>query len=527
MADAQLLFIGDNDNGQCLLRDRDILTPTTAPRDWLSDGKHVLKMAVGNALTLLLADDNQLFAVGSNEYGQLGRGHRNTDDPDNRVPRPVTGFGLERITQIAAGYGHCAAVTEGGKLFLWGRNTFGQCGTGTAGGKVLAATRCDFAALADADARVVFVACGFGHTMALTSDGGVIAFGRNSFGQLGTGNNDDQPTPERLTCAALAGVRIVGCAAGSRFTQLVSDDGRVFAMGRNDHGQLGTGDTTNVNTPTEINAVRFGGAAVAAVACGHSHTMAITRGEGKLYCWGQGECGATGLGHRRDAMTPQPVIGALAETRVVRIAAGLDHSCALAEDGRVFAFGDCVGIPDAGEQGTPQLLQEGALAAGTTVRALGTGGYAKHAAFIMGKTPTTPGDGGILDNLRQLLFRLSDLFQKGRELKLLSDLQARKPNDALSADSMTPRERSLHALFEVQEVAVNELAEKIFEIQVPNAIDTAAVTRQLAKYKAHMARKPSANGATGAGRESSVGLLIAKFEKGNVKNAVAKAALKF
>jgi len=161
-------------------------------------------------------------------------------------------------------------------------------------------------------------------------------------------------------------VRIVGCAAGGHCTQLVSDDGRVFAMGLNDHGQLGTGDTTNVNTPTEIDAAHFGGAPVAAVACGTSHTMAITRGEGKLYGWGVGMFGATGLGHTDDATTPQPVVGALADARVVRIAAGAKHSCALVEDGRVFALGSAHGIPAAGRQGTPQLLEEGALAAGGT-----------------------------------------------------------------------------------------------------------------------------------------------------------------
>jgi alpha-tubulin suppressor-like RCC1 family protein len=111
-------------------------------------------------------------------------------------------------------------------------NFYGQCGTGTAGGNVLAATRCEYGTLADADVRVVFVACGYAHTVALTSDGGVIVFGSNIYGQLGTGNNGGlQPTPVRLACAALDGVRVVGCAAGDNFAQLVSDDGRVFATG--------------------------------------------------------------------------------------------------------------------------------------------------------------------------------------------------------------------------------------------------------------------------------------------------------
>ena len=104
MALPQVFFIGNNTRGQCFLPDAGdhIFVPAAAPRDWLPDGKHVLKTVAGYELTLLLADDNLLFAVGKNECGQLGRGHSNNNDPDNRVPRPVTGFGLERITLVAA-----------------------------------------------------------------------------------------------------------------------------------------------------------------------------------------------------------------------------------------------------------------------------------------------------------------------------------------------------------------------------------------------------------------------------------------
>ena len=397
---AQLFFIGNNEKGQCLLPDAgdSIDVPTAAQLDWLPDGTRILHTAVGDFFTLLLTDDNQLYAVGRNATGQLGRGHRDDEDPP--VPRLVTGFGLERITQIAAGYNHCAALTEDGKLFLWGSNAEGQCGTGAFGGYVLNPLHCSSGALEDEDVRVVFVACGSAHTVALTSDGGVIAFGSNTNGQLGMGNDDyRQTTPERLDL--LEDVRIMCCAAGDHFTQLVSNDGHVFAMGKNNVGQLGTGDTINVNTPTPID---FGGAPVAAVACGVNHTMAITRGEGTLYCWGIGRFGRTGLGHMDDATTPQPVVGDLAGTRVVRIAAGYTHSCALAEDGRVFAFGTAHGIPGPGGwNGMPQPI-----AVGATVCALGTGCYGTHAAFIAGAPPTEPGDGWLFEKIRQLKSQLAE-----------------------------------------------------------------------------------------------------------------------
>ena len=125
----------------------------------------------------------------------------------------MTGFGGERVTRIAAGCSHCAALMESGQLFVWGYNFSGQCGTGAAGGYVLVATRCAAGALAD-DVRVVLVACGGFHTVALTSDGGIIVFGANDFGQLGTGNfAADQSTPTLHASDALNGVCLVSCAA--------------------------------------------------------------------------------------------------------------------------------------------------------------------------------------------------------------------------------------------------------------------------------------------------------------------------
>ena len=408
-----LITAGNNSYGKCLLPGTaDIAVPTNTSLSCLPDRNHVLQTAVGFVFTLLLDDHGIVYAVGNNSRGALGRGDNNDDDPDNLVPRPVPG--LERIVQIAAGKDHCAAVTDSGQLLMWGDNGSGQCGTGVAGGNVLAATQCDAGALAG-NVRVVFVACGMFHTVALTSDGGVIVFGDNYSGQLGTGNNDRQLIPKRL--AALAG--IVGCAAGSMFTHLVSAEGRVFAMGDNDFGQLGLGHTNHVITPHEIDAAHFDGQKVAAVACGFNHTMAITR-EGKLFSCGSGYNGSTGLGHTTHTNTPQPVVAPLANMRVMRIVAGMNRSFALTNDGRVFGFGNIIGVPAAGAQDIP-LLQEGALA-GTTVSALSTGCYASHVVFIAGAPPTAPG----FDALRQTSWQR-------RRLLLLALLQRRRDQPAAAA----------------------------------------------------------------------------------------------
>lgn len=60
------------------------------------------------------------------------------------------------------------------------------------------------------------------------------------FGQLGLGKHDDAPLPELVT--GLAGHQIVQLACGWRHSLAVSAEGQVFAWGRAGNGQLGLGE---------------------------------------------------------------------------------------------------------------------------------------------------------------------------------------------------------------------------------------------------------------------------------------------
>mgnify|MGYP001448205282 CR=1 FL=1 len=279
-----------------------------------------------------------------------------------------------------------AAITEEGKLYLWGVNRFGQCGI-PASDEVQVATLCQSGALSDKDVFVVSVACGAGHTVVLTREGGVIVLGSNNYGQIGMGNEQ----PREMEIAAWLpslGVRIVGCEVGSTYTVLVSEDGRVFVTGSNFCGHLGLGHTNEVNTVQEIEAKHFGYAPVAAVKCGQFHTLALTR-EGKVFSWGMSHYGAAGPDTENEITTPQLMTGPLANERVVRIGAGRWHSLALTDKGQVFGLGKGTIVPAGGEQGVPQLLH-GELSERTVCK-LNNCYWRDTPVFIIGKPPVEPG----------------------------------------------------------------------------------------------------------------------------------------
>jgi hypothetical protein len=93
-------------------------------------------------------------------------------------------------------------------------------------------------------------------------------------------------------------------AAGFSHSLVLARDGRVWGWGQNDHGQLGLGDTAPRAAPC---AVEWEMPAVAAVACGEWHSLALTA-DGLLYAWGMGAYGQLGAGAHDSLHLPTPVL---------------------------------------------------------------------------------------------------------------------------------------------------------------------------------------------------------------------------
>lgn len=119
-----------------------------------------------------------------------------------------------------------------------------------------------------------------------------------------------------------AALKVVRVAAGGEHACALLETGAVWCWGRNDHGQLGNGSTTDSPAPV---AVKIDGVVFEDLAAGDRHTCAISSA-GKVYCWGTGADGRLGNGAMADA--PAPVqVQMLQSARIV--VAGFDFTCAL------------------------------------------------------------------------------------------------------------------------------------------------------------------------------------------------------
>jgi len=143
-------------------------------------------------------------------------------------------------TAIAAGGNHSLAIGSNGNVYAWGFNYEGQLGNGidsqnstTPQSKVPVLVKLPAGVTARA------IAAGENHSLAIGSDGKLYAWGWNNFGQLGIGSTDtDRPTPVVVTLSA--GVTPTAITAGSLHSLATGSDGNLYAWGSNDSGELAT-----------------------------------------------------------------------------------------------------------------------------------------------------------------------------------------------------------------------------------------------------------------------------------------------
>ncbi|CAH8319801.1 unnamed protein product [Eruca vesicaria subsp. sativa] len=87
----------------------------------------------------------------------------------------------------------------------------------------------------DLSRKITYLAAGEAHTIALTGDGCVYSWGRGMFGRIGTGGETDELVPARVEfdSSDRTAARIVGIASGAYHSLAVSDDGSVWCWGYN------------------------------------------------------------------------------------------------------------------------------------------------------------------------------------------------------------------------------------------------------------------------------------------------------
>jgi alpha-tubulin suppressor-like RCC1 family protein len=249
---------------------------------------------------------------GNNSYGQLGDGGV---QPYSITPVEVGG--IASATQLSSGGDpDSCAVLSNGHVECWGRNIYGELGTGTVGG--YASVPGEVTGISSA----IQVSVGARHTCALLSNAHVDCWGDNSKGELGNGTETNSDVPVEVTGISSA----IQVSSGNGQTCALLSNAHVDCWGDNSEGELGNGTETSATVPVEVTGL----SAVTQVSAGNFHTCAVLT-SGKVECWGYTK--GVALNPFLDASTaPVEVPGISTATQVSAEGGG---SCAQLSSGHV------------------------------------------------------------------------------------------------------------------------------------------------------------------------------------------------
>ncbi|XP_043204412.1 E3 ubiquitin-protein ligase HERC2-like [Amphibalanus amphitrite] len=208
--------------------------------------KRVVQVACGGSHSACVTAEGHLYTWGRGRYGRLGHG----DSDDQSRPKLVETLVGWRVVDVACGSGDAQTlcITDDDNVWSWGDGDYGKLGRGGSEGCKLPLKIESLSGLG-----VVRVECGSQFSAALTRSGSVYTWGKGDYHRLGHGLDEHVRRPKKV--AALQGKRIICIAVGSLHCVACSQEGEVFTWGDNDEGQLGDGTTNAIQRPRLVAAL--------------------------------------------------------------------------------------------------------------------------------------------------------------------------------------------------------------------------------------------------------------------------------
>lgn len=281
----------------------------------------------GQYCTFSVSPDGSVKACGKGSYGRLGLGDSNNQSmPKKLVLEPHRN--MKKVSSSKGSDGHTLAITVEGEVFSWGDGEYGKLGHGNS------ATQ-KYPKMIQGPLVGKVVACvsaGYRHSAAVTCDGELYTWGEGDFGRLGHSDSQSRNVPTLVK--DISSVGQVAC--GSSHTIAVSQDGRtVWSFGGGDNGKLGHGDTNRVYRPKVIEALQ--GFIIRKVCAGSQSSLALTSA-GQVFAWGCGSC--LGCGSSETTSLRPRFIEDLSITKIIDISCGDSHCLALSHENEVYAWGN-------------------------------------------------------------------------------------------------------------------------------------------------------------------------------------------
>jgi len=231
------------------------------------------------------------------------------------------------FAEVSLGREHTLAVRTDGTLWAWGRNHWGQLGTGSTADAIEQPVR------VGTDANWSKVAAGLSYSLAIRRDGTMWAWGLNHSGQLGDKTFLNRSTPVQIS----SDKDWLEVVAGDTHSVALKTARTLWTWGSNAYGQLGLGDTTVRNAPTQVKTPSP--AIWSQITAAADHALALQT-NGSLWAWGRNDSSQLGSSEAEQLLLAPKRIDLDGEpTAWIAVSTGTDHTLAVRADFALFSWG--------------------------------------------------------------------------------------------------------------------------------------------------------------------------------------------
>jgi alpha-tubulin suppressor-like RCC1 family protein len=208
-------------------------------------GKEIVDFASSNSHAIALNENGRLFSWSwiNSKYG-IDFSLERPAMVDN-TPKLVENLKNEFIQSVCCGSDHILCLTRNAEVFAWGNNEWGQIGCGSSDRDIYEPIKLQYFNII----KVIEISSGAYHCIALTSDGKAHSWGRNHHGQLGISCHKDLNAPHVIN---IPGILFKKVSCGAKHSLLLSENGSIYAFGSNEYYQLARKEKADSNVPIKI-----------------------------------------------------------------------------------------------------------------------------------------------------------------------------------------------------------------------------------------------------------------------------------
>ncbi len=330
----------------------------------------VVSISAGESHSLILQDDGDVYACGTNTLAECGVGYAGGTIKDyTQVP-------ISNVIMISAGGAGGLALKDDGTVWAWGANSLGQCGNTVADELSGFTVPVQVKGLLN----ITMISAGPGWNLALRSDGTVWGWGSNYYGEIGNTVSKQNPVPVQIS--GLSNIQKIFAGADASFA--IDKTGTLWGWGSNIlevngtqavYGVLNSNGVSGVQHSYDVYGIPVPQANGTTISIGtiipgpgqekayrtpiivnnltdvvsvgnRGEHIFVLKSDGTVWGWGQSYGGSFGNDSANKMGLYDPSLYAFSPVKVdglsnvVQISVGYSHAMALESDGTVWTWGD-------------------------------------------------------------------------------------------------------------------------------------------------------------------------------------------